>query len=508
MAIWVIDPTAFVNLLPQSATMKFNTALLFATTALYIICTQNNARPTNWVKVLPYVVIGIAGITLIADILSIDLFLDEFIVADPLTSSNAFPGRMSEMTAALFLLIGFALLLSEDHSYISETLVITCNLTSLLAIFAFLFDFESLYAIDFFSTVSFFTGFLFLLLSLVIVLILPQGVIRAFIIADTPSGIASRQLLPMALLIPSVLGWLVLQGVNQDLYQPTFALVLMMILTVTLQMGMVILHAFTLRHWYQKNELMQKQLLDREIGRMELETILEVNKTKEEFFAQLSHDMRSPLTVIILSSDIVIQYQEKLTRERQVKHLRKIKYQASSMLDFIDDLMLLSQFELDDLSSNIASADIVEFCKTYYAEFIEYNEPKFHDFILIAPSSSIYIDFDKKLLRRLLNNLIGNAIKYSPDGGQIALQVQIVDDRLQLSVQDEGIGIPKDNIESLYDVFQRADNVGSIKGYGLGLTIVKKVADKHNATLEIDSIVGQGSTFTVTFLNSFEYSQS
>lgn len=505
MMIWIVDPKILILVLPQSATEKFNTALLFALCALHSLSTTAPLSSLKrWTDSIPFIIILISGVTLLATLTSTSLFLDQLIADDPLTAPDALPGQMSGMTSFLFLLMGIAYLVNRKSTLIAEQLGIFVNLIALVAVFAFLFDFEALYSIGFFSTVSIFTGLQFVLLSMIFVLSLEDGIIHNLVTRDNPAGIVARRLFPAMLLLPASFGWLTLQGVNRGLYQPTFALVLLVMLTIVTQFLMLIMHTAALQRWYFKNKLLQQQLLDQEIERLELENIREINQLKEEFFAQLTHDMRSPLTTILLSSDIIMQYQDKLTSVQRVKHLEKIRYQALSMLDFVDDLVLLSQFQLTTIPCEPTSENIIDFVQTYYDEFVNYNEVAQHNITLVLPDTAVYVDFDTKLMRRLLNNLMSNAIKYSPTGGTIVLKLETFELRTELSVADEGIGIPADNIDTLYDLFSRADNVEKIGGYGLGLAIVKKVVDAHNATISVDSTVGQGTTFTVTLNNVFE----
>jgi len=122
-----------------------------------------------------------------------------------------------------------------------------------------------------------------------------------------------------------------------------------------------------------------------------------------------------------------------------------------------------------------------------------------HDLVWSSDEDSVILLCDAKLIKRLLGNLLSNAIKYSPDGGQIAVSIKAADENVSLKVSDQGVGIPPEDVETLFKLFQRASNVDDIKGHGLGLSIVKQVADAHDATISVDSTVGEGTTFTIVF---------
>jgi len=503
MAMWIVNPDLIEILLPVSATTKFNTALLFGAVSLHI--TLYHQQKYQLHDKLPYLSLGILLIslmTLIAYPLHIDLFLDELIVNDPLTT-DGYPGRMSEVTAVLFIILSLALLTFRQYPRLAELLAGITNLIALLALLAFVFDFEALYSITFFDTVSFFTALLFVALSGVTVLSIPQSIVRNLLLLDQPAGVAMRWLLPIILVIPTAFGWLVLRGLEQQLYRPAFALVMVTMLTVAIQLLMVIAYALTVQFTYQRQQKLQRELLqtqlDSELERLELKNTRALNKMKEEFFVMLSHDMRTPITSIVTSSETMLRFDDQLSAEKREEYLNRIKHQAFSVLDFVDDLTLLSQFQLGQIPYSPVNDDFATFCRQYYAEFVSINELDNHDLILEIPDTPIELEFDHKLVKRLLSNLIGNALKYSPDGGTVILHVEEDNNRVNLRIKDEGMGIPETELSTLFEMFQRAKNVDDISGYGLGLAIVKQIATTHDATISVQSQVGVGSTFTITF---------
>ena len=105
--------------------------------------------------------------------------------------------------------------------------------------------------------------------------------------------------------------------------------------------------------------------------------------------------------------------------------------------------------------------------------------------------------YDEKLLRHIFSNLLSNAVKYSPLGGLVLFRVRTEQDMVVLEVEDEGIGIPEDELPHLFESFHRASNVGTIQGTGLGLAIVRNAVDIHGGTIDVRSSAGSGTTFTV-----------
>jgi signal transduction histidine kinase len=105
---------------------------------------------------------------------------------------------------------------------------------------------------------------------------------------------------------------------------------------------------------------------------------------------------------------------------------------------------------------------------------------------------------DEKLVRYILTNLLGNALKYSPQGSAVQLDLTCHPDKVVFRIQDEGIGIPLKDIPRLFESFHRASNVATTQGTGLGLALVKQCVDLHGGHISVDSVLGKGSTFTVT----------
>jgi len=110
-----------------------------------------------------------------------------------------------------------------------------------------------------------------------------------------------------------------------------------------------------------------------------------------------------------------------------------------------------------------------------------------------APPESVMVDYDERRIQRVLQNLIGNAIKYSPDGGDIDIDVRADGGNAAICIRDRGIGIPEADLAHVLDSFYRGGNVGAAPGTGLGLALVKSCADLHGGAVEIGSHVGEGT---------------
>lgn len=230
--------------------------------------------------------------------------------------------------------------------------------------------------------------------------------------------------------------------------------------------------------------------------RLELEKQTELVKMKEDFISIVSHEFRTPLSVIVSSSDLIQNYLDRMPRERQMKHLEVIQDQAKFMTALLDDVLTINKARAGKLDFNPVMVDLTTFCQETLERIQAVDNGK-HQFIFEHEGDLAHVRLDVKLLQHILVNLLSNAVKYSPDGGEVRLQVAREQDAIVLQVSDQGIGIPAETLPHLYEPFHRAKNTGDIGGTGLGLAIVKESVDFHKGTISYDSEVGIGTTVTV-----------
>ncbi len=158
--------------------------------------------------------------------------------------------------------------------------------------------------------------------------------------------------------------------------------------------------------------------------------------------------------------------------------------------------MSLSKADRGELEFNPERGDLRTFCHNIVESF-QINHFHSHKIDFECPSAEFFADFDRRLLRRALSNLIDNAIKYSPRGGTVTFCLWQGDDRAHISVSDEGIGIPPDEAAFLFDAFHRASNVGSLPGTGLGLAIAKQAVERHGGAISLPPRSDIGATFLI-----------
>ncbi|MDE0562466.1 sensor histidine kinase [Exiguobacterium sp. B2(2022)] len=214
---------------------------------------------------------------------------------------------------------------------------------------------------------------------------------------------------------------------------------------------------------------------------------------KDAFLAELSHDFRTPLTAIHGYTELLMARHE--GSEKSYHMLEQVKQESERLerlvdnfLDYQKESYTAEQLTVTTFALRPLLADVM----ASYQTMSPLHSVTFE-------TNDVWIQADEEKLRQLLHNLIGNAIKYSPDGGTVHTQVEECDGTIILSVSDTGIGIPEDALPYVFDEYYRVDSLAhqSIKGTGLGLRICKRIAEAHGWGIHADSTYGEGTTFTI-----------
>lgn len=229
--------------------------------------------------------------------------------------------------------------------------------------------------------------------------------------------------------------------------------------------------------------------------RISLEKERDLNELKSRFVAMTSHEFRTPLATILSSSELIEHYSHKWTDDKKQKHLRRIQTSVHHMTGLLNDVLLLGKADAGQLQFQPAPIQLAEFCEDL-VESIQITTDE-HKIIFTESGDFSNLQMDEKLLRHILGNLLGNAIKYSPLGGEVEFDIQKINESIIFKIKDNGLGIPKSDHESIFNSFNRASNVGTISGTGLGLAIVSKSINLHCGTITFESEEGKGTTFIV-----------
>ncbi|KJH70905.1 sensor histidine kinase [Aliterella atlantica] len=223
----------------------------------------------------------------------------------------------------------------------------------------------------------------------------------------------------------------------------------------------------------------------------------ELGELKSRFISIASHEFRTPLTIIFMSIKLLEQFSEQATAEQKALYFERIKAATKRMTDLLDDILVISKSESGKLSFSSTHLALHKFCCELIEEMrLSASSDRIITFVSQGDDSHAYVD--EKLLRHILTNLVSNAIKYSPQGGDVSLHLTCTPKKAIFEIKDSGIGIPPADVEKLFGSFHRGSNVKNIPGTGLGLSIVKQCVDLHGGTITVKSEVGLGTTFIVT----------
>jgi len=215
----------------------------------------------------------------------------------------------------------------------------------------------------------------------------------------------------------------------------------------------------------------------------------------------ISHDFRTPLSTIQGFASLFKDSIGDLSETQQLYFLDKIERGVDTILEMLDQFFLTNKVDQGKLHPEFLEFDLNLFCASVIEDF-QVTSSHSHQLKFSCKKNNCSILSDPKILRTVLDNLMSNAIKYSPMGGEVCLSLETLDDRIYLVIQDQGIGISPENQKHLFESFYRADNTGNIKGTGLGLAIVKKSVEALGGTIQVSSQLGKGTTFILSLPRS------
>ncbi|VXD19234.1 Two-component hybrid sensor and regulator [Planktothrix serta PCC 8927] len=228
----------------------------------------------------------------------------------------------------------------------------------------------------------------------------------------------------------------------------------------------------------------------------ELVKAQEQNQMRSEFVSMISHDIRNPLNTILASTVLLQDYEQKLSADKKVTLFQRIRSASKNMAQLLDEVLLIGEADSGQLQYQPKTINLEVFCRQLLEEMqLDSTDESPINLSFNLSVKDVFVD--PKLLRRILINLLENALKYSPQSQSVQFNVIIQDQMIHFCIQDQGIGIPADSFSQLFEPFHRAKNVGSIPGTGLGLAIVKHCVEAHGGDIWLDSKIGIGTTFIV-----------
>ena len=290
-----------------------------------------------------------------------------------------------------------------------------------------------------------------------------------------------------------------------------------LIVVLVLLAAIVILVIQTFRAYQNKrsaNQKLEHQKLEIEKRNQEIikqrdqlievsEKLEEATQTKLRFFTNMSHEFRTPLTLIIGPLEDMIESAD--IPERFKKQVSMMHQNSLRLLHMINQLMDFRKIENNKMQLQAASYDIVGFLKEIVMPFYDLAEKKHISIVLEAERNHLNAWFDLNKLDKVIFNLLSNAIKFTPANGTIQITLKVIkslkqkiwDEEVVIKVSDTGNGISPDQIDHIFDRFYQAESSQGFIGTGLGLSLSKEFVDLHHGEIEVKSAIGEGTTFTI-----------
>lgn len=231
--------------------------------------------------------------------------------------------------------------------------------------------------------------------------------------------------------------------------------------------------------------------------REQAERLLQLDKQKTEFFQNISHEFRTPITLIQGPLESAVGAGEGLSHAQSAIALRN----SRRLLRLVNQLLDLQRLDAGRMQPNFRPCDLVDFVSQITESFRPYCEKKALNLVTqLEECPKVYIDMEK--FDKVVYNLLSNAMKFTPEGGTISVKLQSQGHNCILQVQDTGIGIVKEQIPHLFERFRQAEGSEnrSYEGSGLGLALVKELVELHGGKVSVDSVYGKGTTFTLCLL--------
>lgn len=252
--------------------------------------------------------------------------------------------------------------------------------------------------------------------------------------------------------------------------------------------------------FFDVTERKRTEQLEREHERLKasFQKEQERNALVQRIISALSHDLRTPFTVITTARFLLEQYYDRLPLDKRQEQLDKIEHQTQFAIRLLEDTVQMLRGNVGEQEFHPAPVNLSALCAVSVQEIGSAFQT--HHQLRFVPLSNVEtVTVDETLVNRILLNLLSNAIKYSPDGSEIRLELDRRDNWVILRVIDQGVGISKDDLPHIFEAFFRVEAIKhqNISGTGLGLSIVRDCVERHRGQINVESELGKGTTFTV-----------
>ena len=258
------------------------------------------------------------------------------------------------------------------------------------------------------------------------------------------------------------------------------------------------LYSVILRDITERKQNVERLEQEAEKLRRALEREQELVELRGRFITTVSHEFRTPLAMIMSSSEMLERYADRLSEHRKEECLNTIRIQAAELASLMSDVLIFNKATTGSIQFKPKRVDIAILLDAIMMDVQPIYNPNVHRIVIENPQPVSSVWADEDLLKRMVINLLDNAIKYSPDGGEVRLTLYQQDSTVCFQIADQGIGIPAEDQPRMFETFHRADNARNIGGTGLGLSIVREFVRIHDGHIHAESVEGSGTTVSFT----------
>ncbi|MFK7776070.1 MAG: two-component regulator propeller domain-containing protein [Saprospiraceae bacterium] len=250
---------------------------------------------------------------------------------------------------------------------------------------------------------------------------------------------------------------------------------------------------------YQRRRyFLQAQL---ELEHQEAERLKALDTLKTNLYTNITHEFRTPLTVILGLSNLIKEQMPEISQEKITTYLHTINRNGEGLLNLVNQMLDLSKIEVGKLNLNLVQGNLLQYLKYLSDSYHSFAESKNIQIHFISPQEKLLMDYDPERIRQIFSNLVSNATKFTPQGGHIYILVEIQEEEQKfiLKVKDTGIGIDPKQVDYIFDRFYQVEDSSTRKGEGtgIGLALTKELVGLMDGTISVESVKGEGTTFEI-----------
>jgi signal transduction histidine kinase len=487
---WKFDIETFKRVSSSLPVIAPNTACSFIFVGIFIFLLgragkeQKIARATVALFSLLIALLGLA--TLIEYIFRLNIGIDQLFFSQKMGANII---RMSPQSAFNFLMVGLALFFYalRERKYVlwGQVLIIAAGITAFVSLFGFFYGVAGLYTIAPYKGMAAHTAVAFVAVFLGILMTRPEtGFVKIFS-GKGLSSMAARRLI-LALFAILLIETLVVIGGRAGAYELVYESLIHLL---------IVAGVFVFLIFYSFRSLDRLAEAERTLEHMK-----EVDKAKTEFVSLASHQLRTPLTSVSWFSEMLLKQEVGSLNPKQKEYLSEVFAQNRRMIDLVDDLLNSSRIDMGMLSIELKPVDLRSILDSVLWEIDPLAKEKNIKVENNFPAGLPIIETDPELARIIFQNVISNAIKYTPNEGKVNIDLTQSGSHVDIEVTDTGYGIPEKQQNRIFTKMFRADNIRNrvTDGSGLGLYIVKAVVKELGGKIYFESKEGKGTTFFIT----------